>query len=107
MNQKAKERYGFSETETSAESCYRLIKEMLANQTLVQAVYQEFEALLLSREAVSIKEIIFDEVEFLKSIPIRKLMTTFYLQSVEAPISLEAVKSYQIENFSEKFVLVG
>lgn len=102
MNQKAKDRYGFQETETSAESRFRLIKEMLANQALIQAVYHEFEELLLSRGVVSIKEIVFDTADFLNNISYRKLMTTFYLQSVEEPISTALVQSYQTEHFPEK-----
>jgi predicted amidohydrolase YtcJ len=107
MNRQAKERYGFNETETSAESRFRLIKEMLCNQELVQKVYQEFEQLLLSRGVVSIKEIVFDDAEFLKQIETRKLATHFYLQSVEKPIDVRLVEQYKEEPFPAKITFGG
>lgn len=99
MNQQAKKRYGFTESETSAESRFRLIKEMLSNEDLVQSVYQDFEALLLSKGVVSIKEIVFDDAAYLKKIKSRKLATHFYIQSVEQPISTRLVDQYKNEQF--------
>lgn len=107
MNQQAKQRYGFNETETSAESRFRLIKEMLANEELLQTVYQKFEQLLLSRGVVSIKEIVFDAAEFLKTIKRRKLATHFYIQSVEQPISTALVEHYRAEEFPAKVTFGG
>ncbi|MGG5372432.1 amidohydrolase family protein [Enterococcus sp. AZ196] len=107
MNQQAKQRYGFDETETSAESRFRLIKEMLANEDLLQTVYQKFEQLLLSRGVVSIKEIVFDDAEFLKKINTRKLATHFYIQSVERPISTTLVEQYKAEDFPVKVAFGG
>lgn len=107
MNQQAKERYGFNETETSAESRFRLIKEMLSNEELVQSVYREFEQLLLSRGVVSIKEIVFDDAEFLKKIESRKLMTHFYIQSVEQSISPRLIEQYKEEKLPEKVSFGG
>ncbi|MGK3896710.1 hydrolase, partial [Enterococcus faecium] len=69
MNAIAKQTYGFTEKETSAESRVLLIKEMLANKKLLAEVYAEFEALLLSKGVISMKEIVFDDAEFLSNIP--------------------------------------
>lgn len=107
MNQQAKERYGFSETETSAESRFRLIKEMLRNKELVRTVYHEFEDRLLSRGVVSIKEIVFDDAEFLQSIGSRKLATHFYIQAVEQAIPTYLVEQYKQTEFPDKVSFGG
>lgn len=107
MNQQAKEQYGFNELETSAESRFRLIKEMLENKKLVQTVYQEFEQLLLSRGVVSIKEIVFDNADFLQKINSRKLMTNFYIQAVDQAISESKIEEYKLGNLPEKVTFGG
>ena len=56
---------------------------------------------------VSIKEIVFDDAEFLKQIEARKLATHFYLQSVEKPIDVRLVEQYKEEPFRAKITFGG
>ncbi|MGK3905374.1 hydrolase, partial [Enterococcus faecium] len=102
MNAIAKQTYGFTEKETSAESRVLLIKEMLANKKLLAEVYAEFEALLLSKGVISMKEIVFDDAEFLSNIPQRKILSNLYVQAVQEPLQHELLYEYKEKVFPEK-----
>ena len=102
MNAIAKQTYGFTEKETSAESRVLLIKEMLANKKLLAEVYAEFEALLLSKGVISMKEIVFDDAEFLSNIPQRKMLSNLYVQAVQEPLQHELLYEYKEKVFPEK-----
>lgn len=107
MNGHAKKRYHFTEKETSAESRVHLIKEMLANEPLVQEVYRAFEEILLSKGVISIKEIIFDDGDFLFHLPERKILSNCYVQAVEGPLDKERMKAYQQKDFPAKVSFGG
>lgn len=79
----ARQTYGFIEKETNAESRVLLAKEMLANKKPSAKVYVEFEALLLSKDIISMKETVFNDTEFLSNIPRRKMLGSLYVQAVQ------------------------
>jgi predicted amidohydrolase YtcJ len=99
MNDKAKNRYGFTEKETSAESRVSLIKEMLSNPELLNSTYTKFEDLLLSRGVVSIKEIVFDNADFVNLLPNRRIFSNLYVQGVERDLDKELLLSYRTKSF--------
>jgi len=107
MNSQAKERYGFTEEECSAEDRVFLLKEMLSNKELVNQVYKKFENLLLSRGVVSIKEIIFDDCNYLNDLDSRTIRTNFYIQPVEKSLDFSLLKAYKEAKFPPKVKFGG
>lgn len=60
MNQAARDRFGFDESEVYAEVCWKVFDEYLRDEGFIKAEYEKFSALLAERGITGIKEIGFD-----------------------------------------------
>ena len=107
MNAIAKQRYAFTENETSAESRVKLIKEMLSNDELLNEVYQKFEKLLLSKGVISIKEIVFDDCMYVDKLTHKTIQSTLYIQEVESTLDKSQLRSYKTKQYPDKVQFGG
>ncbi|BCA84798.1 hydrolase [Enterococcus saigonensis] len=107
LNKAAKVRYGFSETDTSAEAAEKLITELLTNKEELTTVYQKYEKALLSRGVVATKEIVFDNAEYFSWRPEGKIQTRFYIQAVAEPLNIAKLVQYQRTQFLKNVTFGG
>ncbi|WHA08964.1 amidohydrolase family protein [Enterococcus montenegrensis] len=107
LNRAAKMRYGFKETDTSAEAAEKLINELLRNEAELACVYQKYERALLSRGVVATKEIVFDNADYFKRRPQGKIQTRFYIQAVAKPLNIAQLIQYQQAEFAKNITFGG
>lgn len=99
MNSIAIKKYGFTPWQESAEERVNLLKEMISDDGLVNKVFQQYQNLLLSKGVVSVKEIVFDDYEFIRKIKSRKILTNLYVQPVAHTINWDLLCKYQSEKY--------
>lgn len=99
MNNAAVERYGFMETQLSAEARVRLIREMCHDDELVRSSWRKFERLLLSRGVVSCKDIVFDDCDVHLPIRDKLLDVTMAVEPVARRLDATALSRCRYRSF--------